>query len=108
MELQANNYHVEFVESWVNLTRNGYEAVFDVEYDDKRFVAGHTFNDPTLYWEWKRANDAGFYDDAEGMLIESFWMYAQDQISWQIEDHEESKSITTLKQKKDVRYLSEN
>ena len=108
MQATANNYHVEILESWVNLTRNGYEAVFEVEYDDKRFVAGHTFNDPTLYWKWKRYNDSAQYEAAEELLKEAFWMYAQDQISWQIEGHEEMKAVFTPKQKRDAKYLSEN
>jgi hypothetical protein len=108
MQAQANIYEVEILESWVNLTRNGYEAVFEVEYDDKRFVAGHTFNDPTLYWEWKRYNDSGQYEAAEELLQEAFWMYVQDGIASQIEDQDELELITTPKQKKDARYHSEN
>ena len=108
MQAQANQYHVEITETWVNLTRNGYEAVFQVDYDDKRFVAGHTFNDPTLYWEWHNMNARWHMESAEEFLVEEFWMHVQDDIASQIEDHEESKSITTPKGKKDARYHSEN
>ena len=108
MELQAKQYHVEITETWCNLTTKGYEACFSVEYDNKIKTFGHSFNDPELYWEWKRTNDAGFYDDAEEILIEAFWMYVQDQVADHLEDHEESKSIITPKQKRDARYHSEN
>ena len=108
MQAQANNYHVGITETWCNLTTKGYEACFSVEYDGKIKTFGHSFNDPELYWEWKRTNDAGFYDDAEEILIEAFWMFVQDQVFDYLEDHEESKSIITPKAKRDAKYLSEN
>ena len=108
MELQVNNYHVDVNSVWIVPTRNGYEARFQVYYDDKYFVAGHAFNDPLIYSRWKRYDESSEFDSAEHLLVEEFWMYIQDNIASQIEDHEESKSITTPKAKRDARYYSEN
>jgi hypothetical protein len=108
MQALANQYHVEVTETWCNLTTKGYEACFSVEYDGRTKTFGHSFNDPELYWQWKRTNDAGFYDDAEEILIESFWQYISDQVADYLEDHHETESITTPKAKRDEKYLSEN
>jgi hypothetical protein len=108
MEATAGKYVVEVEDAYIVPTPRGWNAIFEITYDERVTTITHPFNYPYIVEDHRKCLDNGDHEAARQVLMDELWIEIDEKVAAHLDDLHQAETVTTPRQKRDARYEAEN